>query len=65
MTREELIDLVKQIFAAQGTEEEINSLVALLEMNVLDPRVSNYIYWEDLTPEEVVDKALKYRPIQL
>jgi len=65
MTREELIELVKKISAAEGTEEEINNMLSLLKKNVPDPRVSNYIYWDDLTPEEVVDKALKYKPIQL
>lgn len=65
MTREELIELVKKIAAADGTEEEIDNMISLLEESVPDPNVSNYIYWEDMPPEEVVDKALKYKPIRL
>ncbi|MBC9912687.1 hypothetical protein [Chitinophaga varians] len=65
MTREELIELVKKIAAAAGTEEEIDNMLSLLAEQVSDPHVSDYIYWEDLTAEEVVDKALKHKPIQL
>jgi hypothetical protein len=65
MTREELIDLVKEIMAAEGTEEEIDQKLSLLRKNVPHPRVSNLIYHDDLSAEEVVDKALAYKPIQL
>lgn len=65
MTREELVELVKKISAAAGTEEEIDNMLDLLEKHVPDPNVCDYIYWEDLTPEEVVNKALKYKPIRL
>lgn len=65
MTREELIELVKKIAAVDGTEEEIGKMVELFEKNVPDPNASNYIFHTNLSPEEVVDKALAYRPIQL
>ncbi|TXK74401.1 bacteriocin immunity protein [Mesonia sp. K4-1] len=66
MTREELIELVKEIYNVKGkSEKEQDELLLKLENNVLHPEVSNLIYWEDLTPEQVVDKALAYKPIQL
>lgn len=65
MTREELISLVERIMKCQGTEKEIDEMIKLLEENVLDPEVSNYIFYEENTPEEVVDKALAYKPIIL
>ncbi|HEX9509494.1 MAG TPA: hypothetical protein VF939_03365 [Puia sp.] len=65
MTREELIELVKKISTADGTEDEINKMVELLKQNVPDPRVTNHIFYAELTPEEVVDRALAYKPIQL
>jgi len=65
MSREELIELVKKIATAQGTEEELDKMLELLKKNVPDPRVSNYIFYDELTPEQIVDKALAYRPIQL
>ena len=65
MTREELIALVDKIMKCQGSEKEIDKMIELLEQNVTDPEVTDYIFYEENTPEEVVDKALAYRPIIL
>jgi hypothetical protein len=66
MERRELIELVTELYNSEGkTEEEENRLLELLEKNVPHPEVSDLIYWHDLTPEEVVDRALAYRSIQL
>ena len=51
-----------------GTEEEIDEMMDALEFSVLDPEVSDLIFHPDgkeLTAEEVVDKALAYKPIIL
>lgn len=50
---------------AEGTEEEIHANIMLFKDNVSHPSPANLIYHEDLTAEEVVDRALSYRPIQL
>ena len=63
MTRDELILLVDKIMKCQGTEKEIDEMIKLLKKNVIDPEVTNYIFFEENTPEEVVDKALAYKPI--
>ncbi|MBD1262559.1 bacteriocin immunity protein [Maribacter polysiphoniae] len=66
MTRNELIDLVKDILDVETkTEKEIDQLLDILKQNVPDPEVSDLIYWNDLSPEEIIDKALTYKPIQL
>ena len=65
MDRMELIEVVRKIMNCEGSEEEQDDLLKVLEGNVLDPRVSYYIFYEDNTPEEVVDKALAYKPILL
>ncbi|KAK1180828.1 bacteriocin immunity protein [Streptomyces sp. NBS 14/10] len=67
MTRDELVNLVERVMAGEGTESEHDALVRLLEENVPHPRVLNLIYYSDppLTAQEVVDKALAYRPIEL
>lgn len=67
LNREELIALVQKIMKAEGTEEELHHDIALLRQAVLDPKVTDYIFWskEELTAEQVVDKALEYRPILL
>ena len=40
-------------------------MIFKLEQNVIDPDISDYIYYDDLTPEQIVDKALAYKPILL
>ena len=65
-TRNELIKLVRKISDAAGTEEEIDGWVNILEKNVPDPNVSDLIFYseEEMSAEEIVDKALSYKPIQ-
>ncbi|WP_291581483.1 bacteriocin immunity protein [Clostridium sp. UBA6640] len=67
LTREELISLVSKIVECEGTEEEIDEMIEVVERNVPHPEVSDLIYWneKDLTPEQIVDIALAYKPIQL
>ncbi|MFC8825698.1 hypothetical protein ACFT9I_10115 [Streptomyces sp. NPDC057137] len=67
MSREELISLVDRIISAEDSEEVGDELVMRLQENVLDPEVITYIFYSTpkLTAEEVVDKALAYRPIAL
>ncbi len=67
LSKNELIELVQKIMEVSGTEEEQDQMLILLEQNVPDPEVSNLIYWHtpELSAEEVVDKALSYKAIQL
>ena len=65
MSREELIELVEKIMKCEGSEEEVDNMIYVLKKNVIDPEVTNYIFYEENTPEEVVDKALAYKPIIL
>lgn len=78
MNREELIEIGKRIKEAEGTEEEIDQLYELFSKNVPHPRGANLFFYpenynsrrDDIskynpTVEEVVDKALAYKPIQL
>lgn len=65
LNRAELIELVRKIINAEGSEAEIDDMIQILEQNVLDPQVSDYIYCDNKTSEEVVDKALAYKPILL
>ncbi len=65
MSREELIELVEKIMKCEGSEEEVDNMIYALKKNVIDPEVTNYIFYEENTPEEVVDKALAYKPIIL
>ena len=69
MTREELIELAQKIMNAEGdTEEEYRSNIHLFKANVPDPNATDYFFdmkYKNLTIEQIVDKALSYKPIQL
>ena len=65
MSREELIELVEKIMKCEGTEEVVDNMIDVLKKNVIDTEVTNYIIYEENTPEEVVDKALAYKPMVL
>ncbi|PFD28154.1 hypothetical protein CN285_30080 [Bacillus cereus] len=47
LTREELINLVSKIVECEGTEEEIDEMIEVVERNVSHPEVSDLIYWND------------------
>ena len=40
-------------------------LIDTLEQGVLDPDVSDYIFYSEMTAEEIVDKVLCYKSICL
>ncbi|MDM5247790.1 e9imm peptide [Lysinibacillus sp. G4S2] len=63
--REELIHLVEQVMECAGEEWEIDIWLDMVTSSVADPNISDYIFWSDeaLTAEEIVDKALLYKPI--
>ena len=69
LDRQQLIDLVTRLSEGQGTEEDQDQWMATLKESVSDPKISDYIFWDNsnppLTPEQIVDKALAYQPIAL
>ncbi len=78
MTREELIELGYKIVNCEGSEDEIDELMELFDENVPHPDGANLFFYpenynarkDDIsqynpTVEEVVDKALSYKAIQL
>lgn len=66
LSRAEIIDLINEILDVEHhTESETIQLVQTLESGVTDPRISDYIFYDELTPEEIADKALSYKPICL
>lgn len=66
LSREELLYLVKNICLCNyNSEEECQELLDKVRSNVLIPDISDLIFKNDpeLTPEEIVEKALSYKPI--
>jgi hypothetical protein len=69
MTRGKLIELIKQIRDHQGSEEEASELMDLLHRSTAHPVPSDLIFWppnnQELTPEQIADEMLNYKPIVL
>jgi len=65
ITKEELMEVVRRIKDVETYKEDTEFYLQLFEANVIMPEVSDLIFWDELTPEEVVEKALSYKPISL
>ena len=67
MTREELVELVRRVMEVEGTEAEMDECIESISRAVPHPGWTDLIYYNgrDLSPEEVVDEALAYKPILL
>lgn len=66
MTRDELLELVTRITECKySSEEEADNDIQKLRDNVMDPYASDHIFYADMTPEQIVDKILSYKPIIL
>ncbi|WP_440712628.1 hypothetical protein [Gordonia sp. FQ] len=67
MSREELIELVRRVMNPEPADTEAagEALLQRVQDAVSDPQISDYMFWHPapLTPEQVVDKALAYRPL--
>jgi hypothetical protein len=59
--------MVQLLIDADLPEEQEDRIVKELKASLLHPRVTDLIYYNTpkLTAEEVVEKALAYRPIEL
>ncbi|WP_307825639.1 hypothetical protein [Streptomyces sp. MBT33] len=67
ITREELVEIVRRLLMATP---ESDHYLRLLEANVSHPRVSDLVFHpsdalKNASAEQIVDEALKYRPIAL
>lgn len=70
MTRQEAVLLVQQLMdGAPASEAEGDAIVEALELGLRCPHVSDYIFYpgpgQNPSAEEVVERAMAYRPIAL
>ncbi|MEE1818305.1 e9imm peptide [Streptomyces sp. SP18ES09] len=68
MTRDEAITLVSRLMNAEPSDEESTKILDALHQGSGCPQISDYIYWpstSDPTAEQIVDRALSYKPIAL
>lgn len=66
-SREEIIQRVRHIQdeIQDMSEEELDKSLGELQSGIIDPNLSDYIFWSEMTAEEIADKALSYQPIIL
>ncbi|WP_232780470.1 hypothetical protein [Capnocytophaga cynodegmi] len=57
--------MIQKIRTENLSETEEDAILEELEKGVLDPDISDYIYWSELSAEEIADKVLNYKPIIL
>lgn len=65
LDRQQIIDLIQKLRIENLSEEEEDAVLEKLEQGVLDPEISDYIYWSKLSAEQIADKVLSYKPINL
>ena len=64
----DLIELVRKIIECEGTEEEIDNWLQEVKSSVNHPAVSDLSFYpenDDILPEEIVEVALSYQPLEL
>ncbi len=66
-SKEELVRLVTKIMNTEGTEAEVDEFVEMVNRAVPHPGWMDLAFYDDrnLTPEQVVEEALAYKPILL
>ena len=68
LTEEEVLKLIKKVCDTEyNSEKECTDLLNIIRQNVPHPEVSNLIFKHkpELTPEQILEKALSYKPIIL
>lgn len=74
LTKAELVELVEKVKHGSGTPQELDAWLQVIEdsIPVPDGYLSDLIFWSskhglgpDPTAEEIVNKALSYRPTLL
>ncbi len=67
MTRDELIELVREAMDPESAADDhaADAIMQRICDAVSDPQISDYMWWSptSLTPEQIVDRALSYRPL--
>jgi len=63
MNKDELLILVRKIMTGgYSSEKQANHDIDILCENSLDPYVTDHIFYNELTPKEVVEKIIAYKP---
>jgi hypothetical protein len=62
-----MIEVVEHLMRGEGDDDQVAAWLEALRRSAPHPRISDLIFYpeEDLTAEQIVDRALAYRPIEL
>src|SRR5262245_48544951 len=65
LTRDEMIHLVERLQRGEGNGTQLSEWLDALKRSIPNPNVSELIFSdEDLTAEQIIDRASTYRPIE-
>lgn len=64
LSRSELLDLMEKVIAHDATEKQVDEWKYIIRCNVPHPQLNKLIR-SGLSPEEIIDRALAYQPVQL
>lgn len=67
MENKELLELIRKLSNGEGNDQEAQEWLETINKNVPFPNVSELIFYNqpELSPEEILQKALDYKPIIL
>lgn len=67
LLKKEMIDIVQKILLGDEEEWLLDSYLDVLQYSITDPRLSDYIFWNEgeMTASEIIEKALAYKPIDM
>lgn len=65
LTQDTMLEIIRRLQTGEGSEEEENVWLEMLEQNVPHPSVSDLIFYDDLSPEEILTRALDYKSVSL
>lgn len=65
ITKDELIELVRRIEDIETYGNDTGFYLEVLSANIMMPNISDLIFYRNLSPEEIIEEALKYKPMIL
>ena len=65
LNRNQLRELIENLCTGKGDDVEQAAWVMLIDRNVPHPNTIGLIFETDLTPDEIMDQALSYKPVVL
>jgi|GEM_PF-1788164 len=59
------LELLRKLVNCEFAEDEEAAVIEKLERLVVDPQLLDYVFQEDMSPEDALALALQYKPVVL